>query len=76
MSKIRTLDKAIKELKENDPNCDLTLSALRRKVLNNEIPYSKSGNKYLVDLETLPQILFNTNINLKKGSNSYVVYCF
>lgn len=73
MSKIRTLDKAIKELKEEDPKCDLTLSALRKKVLNNEIPYSKSGNKYLVDLETLPQILFKTNINLKKGSESYEI---
>lgn len=74
MSKIRTLDKAIKELKENDPKCDLTLSALRKKVINNEIPYSRCGNKYLIDIDTLPQTLFNTdNTNLKKGNDNYEI---
>ena len=69
MSKIRTLNKAIEELKKDDPKCALTLSALRKKVVNNEIPYSKSGNKYLVDVETLPQILFTQNKNIMKGLN-------
>lgn len=74
MSKIRTLGKAIKELKEKDPQCDLTLSALRKKVINNEIPYSRCGNKYLVDIETLPQILFNTEqLNKEKGKNEYEI---
>lgn len=58
MCKIRTLNQAINELKRNDPNCCLTLSALRRMIRNKEIPYTKSGVKYLVDIEKLPSILF------------------
>lgn len=64
MSKIRTLSKAITELKENDPNCCLTLSALRRMIRNDEIPYTKSGIKYLVDIELLPKILFQQNYRM------------
>lgn len=65
MCKIRTLNQAISELKQNDPNCCLTLSALRRMIRNKEIPYTKSGVKYLVDIEMLPNILFEDT--LKKG---------
>ena len=43
-------------------------------VINNEIPYSRCGNKYLVDIETLPQILFNTEqLNKEKGKNEYEI---
>ena len=65
MCKIRTLNQAISELKQNDPNCCLTLSALRRMIRNKKIPYTKSGVKYLVDIEMLPSILFEDT--LKKG---------
>lgn len=58
MSKIRTLNKAIEELKKFDPDCCLTLSALRRMIRCNKIPYTMSGNKYLVDIEELPLYLF------------------
>ena len=59
MARIRTLKRAIEELKNEDPNCDLTLSSLRRKVLNNEIPYSKCGVKYLVDVDVIKNAIFN-----------------
>ena len=59
MARIRTLKRAIEELKSKDPNCDLTLSSLRRKVLNNEIPYSKCGVKYLVDVDIIENAIFN-----------------
>ena len=61
MCKIRTLNQAIIELKEKDKNCCLTLSALRRMIRNNEIPYFKSGVKYLIDLNSLPNSLFINN---------------
>lgn len=64
MPKIRTLSSAIKELKEIDPNCSLTLTALRRKIRNNELPYAKVGNKYLVDLDVIVKILFVDNKEL------------
>lgn len=59
MAKIRTLKRAIEELKKDDPYCDFTLSALRKKVINNEIPYSRCGNKYLVDVDILKDAIFN-----------------
>ena len=64
MARIRTLKRAIEELKKDDPNCDLTLSALRRKVLSNEIPYSKSGIKYLVDVDIIKDIIFTAGKEL------------
>lgn len=60
MARIRTLQRAIEEFKKDDPFCDLTLSALRRKVLKNEIPFTKCGTKYLVDVDIIKDVIFNT----------------
>ncbi len=70
MPKIRTLSSAIKELKEIDPNCSLTLTALRRKIRNNELPYAKVGNKYLVDLDIIVKILFVDNKELVQDNET------
>ena len=70
MPKIRTLSSAINELKNIDPNCSLTLTALRRKIRNNELPYAKIGNKYLVDLDIIVKILFNDNIELEQKNET------
>lgn len=69
MSRIRSLKNAIIELKKDDPNCDLTLSALRRKVLKKEIPYTKCGNKYLVDVDLLKDVLFSNKEVVSYGLN-------
>lgn len=58
MARIRTLQDAIKELKIDDPKCALTYSALRRMVLKNEIPFAKSGDKHLVDVDIILDALF------------------
>lgn len=58
MARIRTLQRAIIELKNDDPKCDLTLSALRAKVIQGKIPYDRSGNKYLVDVDKIIEYLF------------------
>lgn len=70
MPKIRTLSSAINELKKIDPNCSLTLTALRRKIRNNELPYAKVGNKYLVDLDIIVKILFNDNKELEQKNET------
>ncbi|MBE6154580.1 MAG: hypothetical protein E7163_03310 [Firmicutes bacterium] len=70
MPKIRTLSSAINELKNIDPNCSLTLTALRRKIRNNELPYAKVGNKYLVDLDIIVKILFNDNKELEQKNET------
>ena len=59
MARIRTLKKAIIELKKDDPNCDLTYSALRKMVLNNMIPFAMCGTKYLVDVDIIKDAIFN-----------------
>lgn len=70
MPRIRTLSSAINELKNIDPNCSLTLTALRRKIRNNELPYAKVGNKYLVDLDIIVKILFNDNKELEQRNET------
>lgn len=59
MARIRTLKRAIEELKKDDPNCDLTYSALRKMVLNNMIPFAMCGTKYLVDVDIIKDAIFN-----------------
>ncbi|MDD2391983.1 MAG: hypothetical protein PHU94_03510 [Bacilli bacterium] len=62
MPRIRTLNGAIKELKEMDPKCSLTITALRRKIRNKEIPYAQVGNKYLIDIDIVENILFQKRL--------------
>lgn len=49
--KIRTLDQLHRELLEDDPNCALTRTALRRLVVTGAIQSRKIGQKYLVTKE-------------------------
>ena len=51
--RIRTIKKAIEELKSEDSNCQLTENALRRMVKENQIPYTRSGAKILIDIDKL-----------------------
>lgn len=60
MARIKTLKKAIIELKKDDPNCDLTYSALRKMVLSNKVPFAMCGTKYLVDVDLIKDAIFNT----------------
>lgn len=57
LTRMRTIKEAIKELKESDPNCSLTESALRRMVWNKEITFVKVGSKYLINFDTLEEYL-------------------
>lgn len=59
MARIRTLKKAIVEMKKDDPNCDLTYSALRKMVLAKKVPFAMSGTKYLVDVDIIKDAIFN-----------------
>lgn len=57
--KLRTINQTIAYLREQDPDSCLTKTALRRKIVNGEIPFVPAGRKYLLDLDTLPQYLFS-----------------
>ena len=51
--RMRTIPKAFEEIKQVDPDTDLTLRALRRMVNNGEIPAVKISNKVLINLDLL-----------------------
>lgn len=50
---IRTIKGALEEIKARDPKSDITMYAIRRMIKNNEIPYIRSGKKYLLNVEKL-----------------------
>ena len=55
--RMRTIDNAYAEIKAIDPQTDFSKRALRRMILNKEIPSTKIGNKNLINLDLLLDIL-------------------
>ena len=51
--RMRTINEAAKWVKDTDPNTALTPTAIRRLVINGEIPSRRAGTKYLINLDTL-----------------------
>ncbi len=56
----RTIKGALEEIKARDPKTAITEYAIRRMVKQNEIPYSRSGKKYLINVENVIEY-FNGN---------------
>lgn len=50
---VRTIKGALEELKAIDPNTSVTLYAIRKMVKQNRIPYIKTGNKILINVDNL-----------------------
>ena len=50
---VRTIKGALEELKTIDPNTSVTLYAIRKMVKQNKIPYIKTGNKILINMDNL-----------------------
>jgi len=59
MPRMRTIDTAIRELRQEDPACALTKNALRQMVISRRIPAVMAGCKYLVNLDALQTYLEN-----------------
>lgn len=55
--RLRTIDQAITEIRESDPNTALTWSGLRKLVLTKKIPHTQIGAKRLIDLDQLEAYL-------------------
>ena len=66
---MRTLPEAIKELKKADPETAYTLRALRAAVNRGELPVVRVGNKRLVNLDKLFEML-NTPSSEPKETNA------
>lgn len=56
--RMRTIDQAAEYVRVIDPDTALTKTAIRRKVIAGEIPSSRAGRKYLLDLDRLEEFLF------------------
>ena len=60
MSRIRTLTETYEHIKQMDAETAITPNALRRMVVSGQIPYTKAGKKYLIDLDVLFEFLKGT----------------
>ena len=56
-AKMRTLPKAMEEIKQLDPDTALTLSTLRLLVKRGELPVVHIRNRQLIDMDTLTAYL-------------------
>ncbi len=59
MARIRTMPKAVKELREADPNTVVTYTRLRRWVKEGKIRSFDGGKSPLVDLDDVERLVSN-----------------
>ena len=60
MPRIRTLSETYGHIKQMDAETAITPNALRRMVVSGQIPYTKAGKKYLIDIDVLFEYLKGT----------------
>lgn len=65
--RLRTIEEAARAIREIDPGTALTRTALRRWVISGELPSTRAGRKYLVDLDRLEQYLFSPTAEKEVG---------
>ena len=65
MTRMRTIDAAIKLLLLDDPGSGLTRHALRQMVLRGEVPSIRAGTKYLVNYDVLLAILATGEMHIE-----------
>ena len=56
-ARMRTLDAAIIQLRQDDPDNCLTKHALRQWVLSGKVPHVRAGAKYLINYDILLEML-------------------
>lgn len=54
---IRTINGIIKELKKEDPDTPINYRMLRSWIASGKLKHTKSGNKYLIDMDVLKEYL-------------------
>lgn len=59
MPRIRSVRETARIFKEMDQDTEITESTLRKMIASGTIPYVKSGNKYLLNVDLLLEILEN-----------------
>lgn len=51
MARIRTIEKAFDEIKRTDTDTCITKHFIKNLIIEGEIPYRKTGNRYLIDVD-------------------------
>ncbi|MBR5180817.1 MAG: helix-turn-helix domain-containing protein [Clostridiales bacterium] len=54
---VRTINGAVEEIKKIDPETPINADMLRRWIISGKLKHTKSGNKYLIDMEVLKEFL-------------------
>ena len=54
---IRTISGAVKLLREEDPDTPVNSNMLRKWIISGKLKHTKSGNRYLIDMEVLKELL-------------------
>ena len=65
MRRLRTINEAVRFLKEQDPETSLTPYFIRRMIVDGQVPTVMAGKKYLVDIDALLDYFEN-----QSGENS------
>jgi len=53
INRMRTIKDTIVLIREQDPNTAITYNCIKNLCIDNKIKYIKTGNKYLVNLESV-----------------------
>ena len=53
MRRLRTINEAVRDLKQQDPETSMTPYFIRRMIVDGQVPTIMAGKKYLVDLDRL-----------------------
>ena len=61
--RMRTRDKAIEQLRQDDPGTSFTRNALDFLINEGKIPTVKTGNKVLLDYDTMLDVLSGDTVN-------------
>lgn len=54
---IRTINGAVEELRKEDPETPINTDMLRRWIASGKLKHTKSGNRYLIDMDVLREYL-------------------
>ncbi|MCR5199629.1 MAG: DNA-binding protein [Saccharofermentans sp.] len=62
--KIRTIRGAVAELRQVDPDTSVTEYTLRQLIKSGVLPVVMSGNRYLINMDTLADVLKGTDTRI------------
>ncbi len=51
VARIRTIERAFEEIRRTDPDTCITKHFIKNLIIEGEIPYRKTGNRYLIDVD-------------------------